>query len=467
VIALLLALATAAADTTAMPAALQRELAAVQHPRMRWGDIGDVRDAVTQGYVLRSWQPLWSVDGRLTWAARRVLLELDSAATRGLDPADYDAWSLEARADSLSTQGTGAAAEFDVMMAVAAARYALALNHGRIDPRVMHPTLAPLRDSVDVAAILGQLSRNPRPDTLFRNLEPHHATYQRLLDLLAQYRGLAARGPSLSADSIASRVHQIGLALERWRWLPHDAAAPWVLVNIPAFQLYALASDREEAGDMLRMEVVAGRAATHPTPLLVTNIIAVQFHPPWLVPPAIALREIRPLALRDSAYLQRQHYELLHGDTVVAATRANVLRIGGAIEVRQTPGPWNALGKIKFVTPNGAAVFLHDTPERQDFERTQRDFSHGCIRVAAPVALSEFALQGAPDWNPERIAEALADTATLVVTLPKPIPVFVVYQTLVPLESGGFRVYPDIYGFDKRLDALLRAGYPFRTPLIP
>jgi murein L,D-transpeptidase YcbB/YkuD len=51
--------------------------------------------------------------------------------------------------------------------------------------------------------------------------------------------------------------------------------------------------------------------------------------------------------------------------------------------------------------------------------------------------------------------------------LPTPIPVFVVYQTVVPRESGGILVYPDIYGFDKRLDAALRRGYPYQAPLTP
>ena len=458
---LLLAMALTQRDTTTMGAALQRQLAAAEHPQVRWGDISDVRDAVSRGYALRGWRPMWTVDGRLTLAARRVLLELDSAATRGLDPADYDAARLEARVDSLPMLDATGLAEFDMAMSIGAARFASALNRGRIDPHVMHPMLPRLADSVDLAATLDLLSRSPRPDTVLRNLEPHHATYQRLLDVLADYRQLTAASATPPDDSIAPRLRQIELALERWRWLPHSAAAPWVLVNVPAFQLYALTSDREELADTLKMHVIAGRAATHPTPLLVTNIVAVQFHPPWVVPPLIATREIRPLAQHDSAFLRRQHYDLLRGDTIVPATPENVLHIGGAVVVRQQPGPWNALGRIKFVTPNDAAVFLHDTPDREDFGLARRDLSHGCIRVAAPVALAQFALLDLPEWTPERIAAALADSATLVVTLPHPIPVFVIYQTLVPRESGGIIVYPDIYGFDRRLDQLLRTGYPF------
>lgn len=463
-IALCIALATAVPDTTPIAAALQREIAAAQHPAMRWGDIADVRDALARAYAQHAWLPIWTVDGRVTQPAQRMLLALDSAAARGLDPADYDAAILEARADSLPTQGVGAVAGFDLMLSVAAARYASALYRGRVDPRLMHPMLAARADSLDLAIVVEQLSRTVRPDTLLANLEPHHASYLRVVDLLGEYRRLAAAAAPGPDDSIARRVRQMELALERWRWLPHSAAAPWILVNIPAFQLYAHATDDEPAGEVLRMPVVAGQAGTHPTPLLVTSMIAVQFHPPWIVPPAIARREIRPLALRDSNYLDAHHYVLRHGDTIVAATRANVLQLGDAIEVRQLPGPWNALGAIKFVTPNGAAVFLHDTPERRDFGRAERDLSHGCIRVAAPVALAEFALQGNPEWSADRIAAALADSTTLTVPLSAAIPVFVIYQTVVPRESGGLLVYADIYGLDRRLDALLRTGYPYPSP---
>jgi murein L,D-transpeptidase YcbB/YkuD len=450
------------ADTGGVPAALRYALSATSHPMMRWGDISDIRDALFQSYAMRSWRPLWSKDGRLTQPGRQVLAELDSARVRGLDPRDYDVARLDAGADSLPAFAVTAVAEFDVMLSVATARHAVALSHGRIDPHLLHPTLEVSRDSVDVAVVLEQLTGTQRPDTMLRNLEPRHATYQRLVDLLAQYRRLAGVGNSRLADSVPMRIRQIELALERWRWLPHSASAPWIVVNVPAFRLYALASGREEMGDMLRMNVVAGQSAQHPTPLLVTRIVAVQFHPPWLVPQSIASREIRPVALRDTAFLGRQHYELLHGDTVVAATRVNVLRIGAGIDVRQAPGPWNALGDIKFVTPNDADVYLHDTPTRRDFLRRQRDLSHGCIRVADPVALAEFALQGEPEWTPDRIADAWADPATRVVPLRQPIPVFVLYQTVVPRESGGILVYPDVYGYDKRLDAFLRAGYSHR-----
>ena len=85
-IALWLLVATATGDTGGMPAALKHALTAAGHPRMRWGDISDVRIVLSRSYVMRSWRPLWSMNGRLTQPGRQVLAELDSARARGLDP---------------------------------------------------------------------------------------------------------------------------------------------------------------------------------------------------------------------------------------------------------------------------------------------------------------------------------------------------------------------------------------------
>jgi murein L,D-transpeptidase YcbB/YkuD len=49
--------------------------------------------------------------------------------------------------------------------------------------------------------------------------------------------------------------------------------------------------------------------------------------------------------------------------------------------IRQEPGAWNALGKLKFVFPNSYNVYLHDTSSPELFEKQERLFSHGCIRV--------------------------------------------------------------------------------------
>jgi murein L,D-transpeptidase YcbB/YkuD len=64
--------------------------------------------------------------------------------------------------------------------------------------------------------------------------------------------------------------------------------------------------------------------------------------------------------------------------------------------LRTRPGPANALDLVKFIFPNDQDVHTHGTPAQELFSRDRRDFSHGCVRVADPVALAEWVLPGAP-----------------------------------------------------------------------
>jgi murein L,D-transpeptidase YcbB/YkuD len=111
--------------------------------------------------------------------------------------------------------------------------------------------------------------------------------------------------------------------------------------------------------------------------------------------------------------------------------------------------------------PNAQAIYLHDTPSRNLFESARRDYSHGCVRLADPVALARFVLRDQPAWTPERIAAAMQTNAPQNVTLSHPIPVFIVYGTAVARESGEVFCYGDLYGHDRTLNQLLKKGYPY------
>jgi murein L,D-transpeptidase YcbB/YkuD len=257
------------------------------------------------------------------------------------------------------------------------------------------------------------------------------------------------------------QIRQVELTLERWRWLPRTHPIPPAIVNIPAFRAYALTSLPEREAETLTMDIVVGTATRFDTPLLALEMTSVNFHPYWNVPTSIARTEILPKARASAAYLTNNNYELLRGNTVVPITAANIAEIGGAIRVRQTPGPHNALGRVKFDMPNPENIYLHDTPSRGLFERVRRDFSHGCIRLADPAAFAEWALRDLPEWTRARIDSVMAGTTPLVVQLPRKIPVYIVYQTVLARESGDAYFYGDLYGHDAALDVALRRGYPY------
>jgi murein L,D-transpeptidase YcbB/YkuD len=232
------------------------------------------------------------------------------------------------------------------------------------------------------------------------------------------------------------------------------------MVNIPAFRLDAYDRMDQPDSSRLRINVVVGTAYKTQTPVLTAALTSVDFMPDWDVPPSIAVNEVLPEALKDSTYLRKNHFDLLRGGALVRPTPAAIGALGHGTRVRQQPGPDNPLGRIKFVMPNRYDIYLHDTPVKYLFDRRQRDFSHGCIRVGNAPALARWVLRERPDWPAARIDSALAGVTTLKVRLPRPMLVAIVYATAEAREDGTVRFYPDVYGHDRALELLL-AGAPY------
>ncbi|MGH7340344.1 MAG: L,D-transpeptidase family protein, partial [Candidatus Rokuibacteriota bacterium] len=236
------------------------------------------------------------------------------------------------------------------------------------------------------------------------------------------------------------RVQQIELALERLRWLPAQFAARFIVVNVPEFRLRAFDTGTESP--RLTMGVVVGSAARGTeTPIMHADLRYVIFQPIWTVPDEIVREEILPKLEKDPTYLEKQNMEY---DSVG--------------RIRQRPGPNNSLGLVKFILPNPYQVYLHDTPSKELFRRSRRDFSHGCIRVADPVGLAEFVLDG--DWDRGRIVEAMKKGPERNrVDLAAPVPVYLLYTTAVVDPEGRISFYDDIYGHDARLARALANRY--------
>jgi murein L,D-transpeptidase YcbB/YkuD len=265
------------------------------------------------------------------------------------------------------------------------------------------------------------------------------------------------------AVPLSWRARQIELALERLRWLPHLDPQGLVAINIAMFRLWAWRGGSPEGGPQLATNVIVGRAVDRETPVFVDSIEQVIFRPYWNVPPSIARGEVLPALRRDAGYLRKHDMEIVAGagDEAqrVGQTAENLAAVAaGRLRIRQRPGPRNALGLVKFVFPNDANVYLHDTPTRSLFRKPRRDFSHGCVRVEDPVGLAEWVLAGEEGWTRERILQAMNGERSQRVTLQRPIQVILFYVTaLVVPEDGALRFAEDVYGHDARLDAALQA----------
>lgn len=262
---------------------------------------------------------------------------------------------------------------------------------------------------------------------------------------------------------ISWRVHQVEMAMERMRWLPHLGERPFVAVNVPMFRLWGWDSVPESGAPNFEMGVIVGKALNTRTPVFMEEMEYLIFQPYWNVPKSILQKEILPILRRNLGYLQKEDMEMVDGQgddaRVMAASHENVdLLAQGKLRLRQRPGPKNALGQVKFMFPNDENVYLHSTPAQSLFGRARRDFSHGCVRVEDPVKLAEWALKDQPEWTREKIMAAMEGKPSQRVNLTKPIRVVMYYVTATFIPTDNTLHFPDdIYKHDVQLDRALHA----------
>jgi murein L,D-transpeptidase YcbB/YkuD len=269
--------------------------------------------------------------------------------------------------------------------------------------------------------------------------------------------GVLGRG-TIAALNVppARRVRQLELTLERLRWLPDVGPGPLIMVDLPAYRLWAFqhgSGPADSAEAPLEMRVVVGTAVKTETPLFVGQMRYLEFNPYWNVPRSILDKEFLPKLERNPAWLAQNDMETVPPGASVADLRA------GRARLRQRPRPKNSLGAIKFALPNPMDIYLHSTPARELFERSRRDLSHGCIRVELPAALAQFVLGGQRPWDADAIQAALQPGPTRRVDLAHPVPVVIFYATAIVDGDGSARFVADIYGRDAKLQQELAARY--------
>lgn len=257
----------------------------------------------------------------------------------------------------------------------------------------------------------------------------------------------------------AHRAAQLALTLERLRWLPPLPPGRIVAVNVPAYRLWAFDTNAASPEPMLEMRVIVGTAARTPTPLFIGQMRYLEFNPYWNVPPSIQSNEIVPKLAHDPAYLVRNDMELVGTDGKVlqlAPAEALARLRRGQARVRQRPGPRNVLGELKFAMPNPMNIYLHSTSSKELFDRSRRDLSHGCIRVARPAELAQFVLADPRRWDAAAVARAMLPGPMRTVTLARPVPVVLFYATALVDRHGQALFAQDIYRQDAALMRALR-----------
>jgi len=204
---------------------------------------------------------------------------------------------------------------------------------------------------------------------------------------------------------------------------------------------------------LLDMKTIIGRR-TRQTPVFSAEVKSLVVNPGWNVPKSIAFKDILPNWEKDNGYLTKHNLFVLSGWEAPERVPEEEIDLSkmyhGANYQRlwEPPGENNTLGRIKFPVTSDNSIYLHDTNDRHLFERDKRAFSSGCIRLEAARSLADALIQEVNYWEPELLDPLFENIDTYIVTLQKPVPLYVTYWTAWIDEQGTLNFANDLYKRD-------------------
>jgi murein L,D-transpeptidase YcbB/YkuD len=260
---------------------------------------------------------------------------------------------------------------------------------------------------------------------------------------------------------VEDKIDQIRINLERLRWVLHAIEGKFVIVDIAGFEVFVYKDNQV----LWTSRVQVGKPYRQ-TPVFKSEIKYLVLNPTWTVPPGILAKDILPAVKKDPNFLKDRNIEVIDrsGKTVNQDT-INWSKYSARnfpYQLRQEPGPSNALGLIKIIFPNDHLVYIHDTPSKSLFERTDRTFSSGCIRTEKPFELAEILLEDPDKWNEQSFKRVIDTRKTQTVMLPKHVPVLLFYWTVDPEPDGSVRFKRDPYKRDAEVLKGLNGEFKFR-----
>ena len=485
---------------------------------LRYFDRKGERAAVEKFYGARDYAPVWTQAGGLTETAKGVIARLKDAASDGLTPSDYPV------PDFAAATTPDALAEAELKLTDSMLAYARQAQSGRMHWSQVSADISYPEHPTDPAEVLSHVTTAKDASAALEGYNPPHKLYKELKAKLAELRGQGpgpaieiADGPLLKytparnkkqAEVVMedSRVPQLRerlgvenpadthydakvaeavrkfqesmelketgvldaatvralntpkhdrqidtviVNMERWRWLPRDLGAPsigdaYVILNIPDYTLKVM----QHGEQVWTTRVVTGKPGVHATPLLTETMKYITVNPTWNVPPSIVYGEYLPALQQDPTVLERMGLRLEH-------------ERDGSIHISQPPGEANALGRIRFNFPNKFLVYQHDTPDKYLFEKSERAYSHGCMRVQYPDQYAAVLLnitEPNEHYTPEKI-RSMYGHSEIDLKFPTPIPVNITYQTAFVDDAGKLQFRKDVYGRDATMIAMLKGAH--------
>ena len=402
------------------------------------------RTAIEAFYRERNFTPFWVNAAGALPSARKTVDFLHGVSADGLDPKDYPT-------PTFADRDPARLAADEVTLTNSIATFVRHASTGRIAFGKVSGSIYFDLKSPDLQQVLEKISSSNDIAATLDSFNPQQPQYKELKAALARARSKGdgvdpATKPKAprawqGGSGQTSRIDVVLANMERWRWLPRDLGAAYVIVNIPDYTLTVM----NDGKSVWSTRIVVGQPGKHATPLLAETMKYITFNPTWNVPPSIIRNEYLPALARDPTALARIG-----------------LRIGrnsdGSIRIYQPPSERNALGRLRFNFPNQFLVYQHDTPDKHLFSKPARAYSHGCMRVEYPDKYAEVLLsisQPEDGYTVPRI-RSLYGKGERNINLKNPIPVYLTYQTVFIDQAGQIQTRPDIYGLDKGVTALLR-----------
>ena len=290
----------------------------------------------------------------------------------------------------------------------------------------------------------GYLNSLPKITSNTYNAELVSAVKSFQLDHSLQADGVIGPGTIEELNvSPQMRRDQMRINLERFRWMARDFESTSLLVNVPA----ALLIVYQDGQPVWQTRTQVGKASRQ-TPLLKSQVTRLTLNPTWTIPPTIFREDKLPHIRRDPSYVSRNGLQVLDSSgRVLSADEVNWDRPGNIL-LRQGAGPRNPLGKIVIRFPNPFAVYLHDTPSQALFSKAPRAFSSGCVRVESVFELRDWLVSPAEKTRTEQL---LSTGRTHEFRLDQPMPILLTYWTAQADKDGKVSFAPDIYNHDERL----------------
>lgn len=401
------------------------------------------RCATFDFYRARQNSLAWFKKGVLTPQGDSLLRLLHQASYLGLIPEDYHI----TRIDTLYKKRNDIRSliKLDMLMTDAFMAMASHIRNGRLDKEHMIWKNVEV-DSTLLTIINSSILKNSIAEGLY-GLEPRYSAYSLLKHDLKNKLDSISLGFTDSAltQKLVTRVRDLCVNMEQWRWEASNTNQSYIMVNIPSFHLDVVNNDSV----IFKTSVIVGTPSSQ-TPTFDAQMVNMILYPYWNVPRDIATKELLPKIKSDSSYLENSRYRVLDMRGNVVAPDSINWRAHGVnnfpFMLQQTEGQHNALGIVKFNFVNPYNIYLHDTNAKGLFNEPRRTLSHGCVRVDRALELAHVLVSRENRFcSVNDLKRFLKAEKQQQVSL-DPIDLRIRYFTCHPQKNGNVQFYDDVYG---------------------